>query len=415
MRYTMAASFSYIHFKANVPEIHFSQQKIYVNYAVKVKADSETLLRIESVTFTNIYKEIYIWKNGSNDVYRLCKNEEHTFYVEIQTGSNHQTSKSAVFSFVIEDLLFGKKIFIEYTYYEKNHGWILSKVESVSEFYNLEDYRKLKEKKITPGVDGAINAHGEDKEKSNDDFINNSIPELKEYVKKLFQEMYFVQKEGGKQYKITNGRQIMSYAGRYLYTFEIDTEVNLVEDSPITLIVGHVETKGEVFMCVGFQIFLTVKDNLGKTIDSAYLKGEPWKLIQALAQKVSIINSDNSPLAMKLWNKGPILGGGETIDKIPKGQDKAIQKALLDDITIIWGPPGTGKTHTMASLALKFAFSGKKVLIVSHSNISVDGITKRIVELLSGKYEDFLKAGEVLRYGFVRDEDLSKNRMVVSY
>ena len=48
----------------------------------------------------------------------------------------------------------------------------------------------------------------------------------------------------------------------------------------------------------------------------------------------------------------------------------------------VWGPPGTGKTYTMSQIAKTYVKQGKTVLIVSHSNVSVDGVVKKIVELL---------------------------------
>lgn len=76
--------------------------------------------------------------------------------------------------------------------------------------------------------------------------------------------------------------------------------------------------------------------------------------------------------------------------------------AHKEPITIIWGPPGTGKTYNMSKLALQFQKRGKKVLIVSHSNVSVDGVIKKIVERIEESEEGhLLEQGKILRYGYV--------------
>lgn len=59
---------------------------------------------------------------------------------------------------------------------------------------------------------------------------------------------------------------------------------------------------------------------------------------------------------------------------------------------------------------------GKSVLIVSHSNISVDNVVKQIANQFSDNgLSDIISQGKVLRYGYVRDEELSKNNNCVAF
>ena len=62
--------------------------------------------------------------------------------------------------------------------------------------------------------------------------------------------------------------------------------------------------------------------------------------------------------ANTLVNEGPSLATKLPVDKIPKGQDQVIAKAMSEPVTIVWGPPGTGKTHTMSELAIRFIEKG---------------------------------------------------------
>ena len=83
---------------------------------------------------------------------------------------------------------------------------------------------------------------------------------------------------------------------------------------------------------------------------------------------------------------------------------------------MIWGPPGTGKTYTMAQIAKEGLQKGKSVLIVAHSNVSVDGVIKQTAAVLrNAGMESLLAEGKVLRYGYVRDEELSKDSFAVAY
>ena len=70
----------------------------------------------------------------------------------------------------------------------------------------------------------------------------------------------------------------------------------------------------------------------------------------------------------------------------------------------------------MSEIAISFLQQGKSVLLVSHSNVSVDGVAAKIAELLRGQEkEQYLKAGMVLRYGYIRDEKLSNDPEVSAY
>ncbi|MCD8022721.1 MAG: PhoH family protein, partial [Lachnospiraceae bacterium] len=102
----------------------------------------------------------------------------------------------------------------------------------------------------------------------------------------------------------------------------------------------------------------------------------------ALNQKMNALNPSVHKLAIKLINDGPRLAGQTDIAKIPKGQQAVIGKLKKEDIVAVWGPPGTGKTYTMATIALNFVKRRKSVLIVSHSNVSVDGVIKQVFNLL---------------------------------
>ena len=57
------------------------------------------------------------------------------------------------------------------------------------------------------------------------------------------------------------------------------------------------------------------------------------------------------------------------------------------------GPPGTGKTTLIASVASELASEDKRVLIISHTNVAVDNALERIVKISPGL------AGSVIRIG----------------
>lgn len=241
------------------------------------------------------------------------------------------------------------------------------------------------------------------------------IPAIKEYRNAVFREMYYLKENGGRKYKITNGRYIDQNDGYFSYVFELDAELHLSDDAPITISIPGKTAKGLVTVCDGFQLFISVDKDLGDKVSSALISVEPWKLLEALGNHLDSLNGSNK-IARKLAEEGPKLITKKSGEYIPKGQDNAIKHVEDNDITVIWGPPGTGKTYTMSLIALKAMLRGKKVLIVSHSNISVDGVIKATADRLR-EYgmPNELKNGEVLRYGYVRDDQLADDPYIVAF
>lgn len=241
------------------------------------------------------------------------------------------------------------------------------------------------------------------------------IPEIEEYKKALLREKYFLQKEGGRKYKVTDGKKLNTNRGLVTYAFDMESELFLSDDAPITLKVGLREATGSVLVCEGFNISVMIDKDFGDTISSAMISVEPWKLLESQVNRLESINASDT-LAIRLMQDGPNLATSETINMIAKGQNAAHEKIEDSDITIIWGPPGTGKSYTMANVAIDYLSQGKTVLMVSHSNISVDGVVNQVVDQLktSGR-NDWLRHGKVLRYGYVRDEKLEANRDAVAF
>lgn len=59
-------------------------------------------------------------------------------------------------------------------------------------------------------------------------------------------------------------------------------------------------------------------------------------------------------------------------------QQEAVRSALSADVTLIAGPPGTGKTQVVANLIINAALAGQNVLFTSKNNNAVDVVVKRV-------------------------------------
>lgn len=240
--------------------------------------------------------------------------------------------------------------------------------------------------------------------------------EIADYYKALCREKYYLQKEGGREYKLSNGRRMnISSRGLVTYGFDMESELFLSDDAPLTFKTDGKSATGSVLVCEGFGILIIIDRDFGEIISTAIITVEPWKLLEAQIEKLQSLTPADK-VAWKFIKEGPYLYNDGSIEKIDKGHEIAIDKIAKEDITVIWGPPGTGKSYTMAELAIDYIKRGKRILMVSHSNISVDGVINQTVELLyKYKQTELLKNGKILRYGYVRDTKLSDNHDVVAY
>jgi very-short-patch-repair endonuclease len=89
--------------------------------------------------------------------------------------------------------------------------------------------------------------------------------------------------------------------------------------------------------------------------------------------------------ALGTWLRGNILDDSSTprtpiLEILPLNseQREAVIRGLSQKLTVITGPPGTGKSQVVASLLINAAWQGKKVLFASKNNKAVDVVETRV-------------------------------------
>ncbi|KAI9601295.1 hypothetical protein H4Q26_001109 [Puccinia striiformis f. sp. tritici PST-130] len=70
------------------------------------------------------------------------------------------------------------------------------------------------------------------------------------------------------------------------------------------------------------------------------------------------------------------------VRNLNSSQEYAVKHALSPcPVTLVFGPPGTGKTHTLVSIIAALYARGDRIIIAAASNLAIDNIAERLLEL----------------------------------
>ncbi|MEL7148561.1 MAG: AAA domain-containing protein, partial [Bacteroidota bacterium] len=76
------------------------------------------------------------------------------------------------------------------------------------------------------------------------------------------------------------------------------------------------------------------------------------------------------------WPKLPPVENGYIPESLSPAQQNVLKAVGNHVLTQVTGPPGTGKSHTIAALAVNFIAQGKSVLVAGKTNEAVDVVRK---------------------------------------
>ena len=74
-------------------------------------------------------------------------------------------------------------------------------------------------------------------------------------------------------------------------------------------------------------------------------------------------------------------------------QSKAIENAAQQSLSLLIGPPGTGKSYTVAAMVLERFMQGESILVVSENEYAMDVIQQKLVDQLGISSTAILRAG----------------------
>jgi superfamily I DNA and/or RNA helicase len=238
---------------------------------------------------------------------------------------------------------------------------------------------------------------------------------VESFITAINDEIKAIEKRGAtKNIVLKNSEFIEKTQQGYIYQFEIDKRFPFIDDTPAELVIGNKSYKATLVQAKEFSIIISLKEELRENIPIAFIKIDTtiiWKkLIDALTSSSSNPQF-NKNLAEKAFNLFPskcfrgkcitsfIDSNGTELDPY---QNEAIEYAVQSEVQFVHGPPGTGKTKTLAALIKEVVFNGGKVLVACHTNIAADNVVKTLIHYKHDGFIDSLFNNyKIVRIGFV--------------
>ena len=246
---------------------------------------------------------------------------------------------------------------------------------------------------------------------------------LTEFIQVLENEIFAIRRRGQATTTITNGRQLNRVNGDYRYQFKVEYDLSFPADTPCKLIVGGKTFEVIVISYDGNFIIVSSNVELPDDLESATLESGAEilieKLIECIRDNIRVENRVGSRMFLKNGSVYPYskLYSYDDIcfeEKNDENQNKAIVSAVSNDITYIWGPPGTGKTTVIGQIVYNLFRKNRSVLIVSHTNTAVDEAIVKAVKSYDKEHEESDNY-PILRIGIPVKEEVPEKTLLDSH
>ena len=183
---------------------------------------------------------------------------------------------------------------------------------------------------------------------------------IKNFIDALSKEIDALKRgSSGSNVTVYNGELVNQTLDFYIYQFTLENFLVVIDDTPANIKINDKVYDCDIISVSGQQIQISIKYNFGALILSATIITNTWYLLERLKNKFedNLNNLERFNISDRLFqdNNSQIDGGNfnptysKNNDNNPnESQHKAIVSSINEFISIIWGPPGTGKTATIA-------------------------------------------------------------------
>lgn len=219
---------------------------------------------------------------------------------------------------------------------------------------------------------------------------------IKEWQDALQAEIQHLQKFGSSKYLLTNGR-ILSNNDSFTYYFETTQSIKVPTGSSIRIEWGSMKIKGRILSSEGKSVIVSLEQNIGDLLSEVLLFHDPWELLEQLIERLDHVKKSKVKRSRIKRLMNPSEAAKHPTNNIKSNVHELMLRSQYNPVTYVWGPPGTGKTYTLARVAANKYINHKRILVMAHSNQAVDVLMAEISTFI--KKQGRFKEGEILRFG----------------
>jgi hypothetical protein len=247
---------------------------------------------------------------------------------------------------------------------------------------------------------------------------------LDEFASAIDAEIALIEKENRDQsYELFSGQREEKSTGT-LYIFVLSDTLRLPEEATGTLKIDGRNINAMVVSQEGNRIWLLLEslEPLPQYIQSARLVIEETVLLKRLKEKIETLKATSEfGLASKVFGFEPAITDSATLmtnfgERLGEQGRRVLNRCIGSEVTFVWGPPGTGKTFTIAALVASLAELTETVLVTSHTHAAVEQALYETVEPPSSERQagflygtSLIEEGRILKIGPPKSEKISRS------
>ncbi|MCC6268872.1 MAG: AAA family ATPase [Dehalococcoidia bacterium] len=252
---------------------------------------------------------------------------------------------------------------------------------------------------------------------------------LSDCVNAIDAEIAVIEKAAGEQsFELLSGQRDAKANGT-LYVFQLADTLRLPEDASGKLRVDGKDLEAMVVSQEGARVWLLLEapEALPAYIPSARLVVNETELLQKLKERIEeLLSSGEFGFAPRVFGQEPAkvarTSPPKLDDRIAGQVEAALAQCIGSDVTFVWGPPGAGKTFTIAALVACLAQLGETALVTSHTHAAVEQALWALVEPpADGRRpgylheSDLVEAGRILKVGVPKSERIPGKVLLETY